>query len=164
VLRGEAAVFRLCRGPGAGVVTRRLLNKSTLGDVVAALVGQVVPLRTTPDGRLVGWYRLGPQSGPLPASTQLDAIKPEETLHFHLVAGQTLTLGVEATVDGRTISLVVPMHTAVPAATLVDALCTMLGMPAGEWSLLVDGVQIEPSGILEDVAFHSESRVKLVKA
>ncbi len=164
VLKGESAPFRLCRGPGAGVVTRRLLDQSTLGDVVTVLVGQLVPLRATPDGRLSGWYRLGPVAGPLPASTRLSAINAEDTLYFHPVSGHTQPFGLDVAVEGRALSLTVPVHTAVPAATLVDALCTMLGLPAGDWNLQVDGAPVEPSGILEDHSITPESRLKLVKA
>ena len=155
--------YRLCRGPGSGVVVRRLGNLSTLGDVVSALVGQMVPVRASPDGRLAGWYRLGPQTGPLAASTRLDSIAPEDTLYFHAVAGRIVPLPVEATVDGRVLALTLPIHTAVPVVTLVDALCTMFSAPAGEWNLVLDGTQMDSSGILEDFALSADSSLRLVK-
>jgi hypothetical protein len=160
VLRGESAPYRLCRGPGSPVVQRRLMNQSALGDVVMVLVGQMVPMRATPDGRLTGWYRLGPAAGPLPASTRLDSIAAEEVLYFHGVPGQLLHLTVEAA--GAT--LVLPVHTAVPVATLIDALASILNLPAGDWNLQVDGATLDSSGILEDVALTPETRLTVVKA
>ena len=160
VLRGESAPYRLCRGPGSPVVQRRLMNQSALGDVVMVLVGQMVPMRATPDGRLTGWYRLGPAAGPLPASTRLDSIAAEEVLYFHWVPGQLLHLTVEAA--GAT--LVLPVHTAVPVATLIDALASILNLPAGDWNLQVDGATLDSSGILEDVALTPETRLTVVKA
>lgn len=163
-LRGDALPFRFCRGPGAGVSVRKIGGQSTLGDVVAVLVGQVVPLRSTTDGRHGGWYRLGPASGPLPASTRIDTVKSDETLYFHPVAGSVCTLLVDAPVDGRAVTLLAPVHTALTASSLVDALCALLALPAGDWALSIDGATVEPSGILEDHAVTADSRLKLVKA
>ena len=142
------------------MVQRRLMNQSALADIVMVLVGQMVPMRTTPDGRLTGWYRLGPVAGPLHASTRLDTIATDDVLYFHWVPGQLLNLTVEAA--GTTLML--PVHTAVPAATLVDALASIVNLPPGDWNLQVDGVTLDSSAILEDVPLTSESRLTIVKA
>ncbi len=160
VLRGESAPYRLCRGPGSAVVQRRLMNGSTLGDIVAVLVGQMVPIRMTADGRLAGWYRLGPSHGPLPPSTRLDTVPADEVLHFHFVPGRMLTLPVE----GPAGTVILPVHTALPGASLVDAIASLLNLPPGDWNLTLDGVALDASSILDDREIGPDSRLAVVRA
>jgi hypothetical protein len=110
------------------------------------LVGQLVPIRTTPDGRLLGWYRLGPASGPLPPQMRLEELDEEGTYVCHFIENGWVRLDVQA---GDT-KLVLPVGTATPVASVVDGLAVLLNLPAGDWSAWLDGKALEPFEILAD--------------
>lgn len=158
-LRGEALPYKVSRGGTTAPVRRRLPKESSLADIVGLLVGQAVPIRATPDGRLAGWWRLGPSEGPLPADTRVDTLDPEQNLLFHFVESRTLLLDVEL----GTTRLRMPVATAVPVATLVDAFAALLDLPPGDWVLAIDGAALEPTHILEDRGVHAGSVLQLRK-
>jgi hypothetical protein len=107
-------------------------------------------MRTTLDGRLAGWWRLGPAAGPLPADTRLDALDPEEPLLFHFVENQVRMVDLEVWAGATPTRLRAPLGTAVPVQSLVDALAVLLDLPAGDWVLVSDGAVLEANAILED--------------
>ncbi|MFZ5481673.1 MAG: hypothetical protein ACOZNI_33225, partial [Myxococcota bacterium] len=160
-LKGEPVPIKLSRGPGAAVQKRRLPGQSTLADIVGLLVGQAIPLRTTLDGRVAGWWRLGPESGPLPADTRLDALDPEQTLVFHFVESHVVVVDVEVQGADVAARLRAPVATGVPATSLLDALAGMLDLPAGDWIIALDGVALEPFHILSDRPLTDTSRLVL---
>jgi hypothetical protein len=160
-LKGEPVPVKLARGPGGAVQKRRLPGQSTLAEVVGLLVGQAVPLRTTLDGRVAGWYRLGPAAGPLPADTRLDTLDLEQTLVFHFVESRAVLLDVEVQGADVAARLRAPVATAIPVATLVDALASLLDLPAADWVVQLDGVALEPFHVLEDRALTETSRLLL---
>ena len=137
---------------------------SSLADVAGHLIGQVVPLRTGLDGRLLGWYRLGPASGPLPADTRLDALDPEQTLLFHFVESRLVTLDVEVHTAAGPVRLRAPLASALPVASLVDALAALLDLPAADWVATLDGAALEPFHILEDRPLHARSALVVKRA
>jgi hypothetical protein len=131
-------------------------------------VGQVVPPRATLDGRITGWYRIGPESGPLPADTRLDQIDPDETLYFHFVESRTVSIDIEIHLGmpgleqarsrgAPVIRLRTPVATAVPIVTLVDSLASMFDLPAADWSANLDGLPMGPLQILEDRPVNHQS-------
>jgi hypothetical protein len=149
-LRGEPQPYKIARSADTPAQRRRLPANSTLADVAGLLVGQVVPLRTSLDGRLLGWYRLGPVAGPLPADTRLDTLDPEQTLIFHPIESRYVPCDIEVHGPDRVTRLRAPLATATPIASLVDALAVMVELPPGDWVATLDGVALEPFHILED--------------
>jgi hypothetical protein len=109
-------------------------------------------MRTTLDGRLAGWWRLGPASGPLPADTRLDALDPETALVFHFVESQLLDAVIEVRGDAPA-RLRAPVGAAVPVQSLTDAIATLLDLPPGDWALSYDGATLDPFHILADRGF-----------
>jgi hypothetical protein len=162
-LRGDPLPYKLSRGNGTPVQRRRVPAASTLADVVGLLVGQVVPLRISPDGRVAGWWRLGPASGALPPDTKLDTLDPETPLFFHFVEARTLVLDVEILGD-TTLRLRTPVSTGVPIQSLVDAFTGMLDLPAGEWIATLDGAALEPFHVLDDRGVHGGSLLQVRRA
>ena len=144
--RGEPVAVRFGRGVGLHGARRRLPGGTTLAEAVSLMVGEVVPLRVTTDGRLVGWYRIGPDSGPLPVDTRLESLDDEENYIFHPIENQLVNYDIEAA--GTRLRL--PMGTAVPVVSLIDALATTLSLPGGDWTLSMDGITLEPFHILAD--------------
>ncbi len=124
------------------------------------LIGQVVPLRTTPDGRVAGWWRIGPEFGPLPVDMRLDELEDEETYTFHFVANETLFARVEVEGAG---SMRLALGTAVPVVSLVDAIGLQLDLPAGGYALALDGVVLDAFHVLADHAYTPSSVVSLRK-
>ncbi|MDP2314744.1 MAG: hypothetical protein Q8P41_17705, partial [Pseudomonadota bacterium] len=163
-LRGEPQPYKLARSADTPPMRRRLPVGSSLADVVGHLVGQVVPLRVALDGRLLGWYRLGPASGPLPADTRLETLDPEQTLVFHFVESRIVTCDIEIHAADRVTRLRAPVATATPVASLVDALAVLVDLPAGDWSAALDGVALEPFHILEDRPFGPRSVLAVKRA
>lgn len=156
-LRGEQQSYKFARGPDARAQRKSLPAASTLADVAGFLVGQVVPLRISLDGRLVGWYRLGPASGPLPADTRLDKLDPEQTLVFHPVDSRYMPCDIEVHGPDGVTRLRAPLATATPIVSLVDALAVLADLPAGDWVATLDGAALEPFNILEDRPLASRS-------
>jgi hypothetical protein len=154
-LRGDPLSFRLANGPDAPVQKRLLPGQGTLADVVGLLVGHVIPMRTTLDGRVAGWYRIGPLAGPLPAETRVDQVDREEVLYFHFVESRSILVDLAIyvandTKRGPTHRLRAPVNTAVPIASLLDGVASMLDLAPGDWVASLDDQALSPWAILED--------------
>ncbi len=158
-LKGDSVAYKLARGPHVTPQRRRLPAGSTLADIVGLLVGQVVPMRVGLDGRAAGWYRLGPASGPLPPTTRLEQLDPEQLLLFHVIEGRILTLDIEVHTEPSVVRLRAPVGTAIPAASLMDSLAALLDLPPADWQLVLDGVPLEPFDLLDDRPLQSDSRL-----
>ena len=158
--RGEPVAVRFARAPGQRGIRRRLPGETSLAEAAHMLIGQVVPLRTTPDGRVAGWWRIGPEFGPLPVDMRLDELDDEETYTFHFVANETLFARVEVEGAG---SMRLALGTGVPVVSLVDALGQQLDLPADAYALALDGVTLDSFHVLADHAYTPSSVVSLRK-
>lgn len=124
------------------------------------LVGRFVPARITPDGRFAGWYRVGNAAGPLSPDLRVDQLAPDENLSMIPVDGRVMVLDVEVVAE-TILRLRLPVHTALPIASLVDGIAAMLDLPAGDWTLSLDGNPLGAWHILEDRPLSSGSVVQI---
>jgi len=148
---------RFARAPGLKGHRRRLPEDTTLAEAAQQLVGQLVPVRCAPDGRLLGWFRIGTPAGPLPVDATVGTLDDEETHVLHFVENKVQWLRV--VVSG--LSLHVPVGTAVPIASLVDAFALQFGLAEQPWQLCLDGQPLDDFHILADHAVSSSSVLEL---
>lgn len=144
--RGEAVAVRFSRAPGLRGHRRRLPGDTTLAEAAQQLVGQLVPLRVSADGRLLGWYRIGTEEGPLPVDHDVASLDDEANHPLHFVENRVAWFKVVA--EGRAFQLAVGL--AVPVASLVDALAVQLDLPDTSWLLELDGIGLDDFHILAD--------------
>lgn len=144
--RGEPVALRVARAPGLRGYRRRLPADTTLAEAAHQLIGTLVPLRCSADGRLLGWYRLGTAQGLMSAEITVGSLDEEETLFLHFVENRVHWLRVEA--EGHVWRA--PVGDAVPAASVVDALALQLALGDGPWELLLDGAPLDDFHILAD--------------
>ena len=145
---------RLARAPGLRGSRRRLPSETTLAEAAHQLIGQVVPLRTSPDGRLLGWYRIGNELGALPVDLNFGELDDEENYVFHFVANETPLLRVS--IDGAA-PVRIQVATALPVASLLDAFAVQYDLPDATWQLVLDEVVLDPFHILADHALTPQS-------
>lgn len=136
----------ILRAPGGPAHKRRLPTDATLAEIAALLVGSLVPVPTSPDGRILGGYRVGSEANPLPPDTRLRDLDPTEPLAFHFVPSRLLP--VELTLENRTLRL--DLASAVPLVSLIDGLCRQFDLPAGSWVLATPERDLSPFAYLGD--------------
>jgi hypothetical protein len=145
--KGEAIAVRFARGPGLHGARRRLPENATLAEAVSLLIGQVVPMRTAPDGRLLCWWRIGTAAGPLSPDMVIGDLDDEETYCFHPVPNELWPVAVQLPgLEPRTMQL----GAGIPMVSLIDALGLELSLEPGDWSAAVDGVPIGLYHVLAD--------------
>ncbi|GDX79089.1 hypothetical protein LBMAG42_09000 [Deltaproteobacteria bacterium] len=138
--------MRFSRAPGLRGHRRRLPGDTTLAEAAQQLVGQLVPLRVSADGRLLGWYRIGTDEGPLPVDHDVASLDDEVNYPLHFIENRVAWFKVLA--EGRALQLAVGL--AVPVASLVDALALQLDLPDTNWLLELDGIALDDFHILAD--------------
>jgi hypothetical protein len=132
------------------VQRRRAASGTTLAELAASLVGTAAPIRATADGRMLGWYRLGTADGPLPADTRLESLDADALLHMHFVRSRSILLDVTVTRPEGPVRLRLPGASAVPVATVLDAITATLDLAPGEWTISLDDRALDPFEILAD--------------
>jgi len=128
-------------------VRKRLPADATLAEVAGLLIGSFVPLRVAVDGRVAGWYRLGPGDGPLPPDTRIGTLPTDLVLHFHPVTGPLYPVLLE--VQGNILRL--DLASWLPVQSLIDAVASMVDLPAADWSLWAGELRLPPSSLLLDL-------------
>ena len=144
--RGEAVAVRFARAPGLRGHRRRLPGDTSLAEAAQQLIGQIVPLALSTEGRLLGWYRIGTETGILPVDSTVGSLDDEANHPLHFVENRLEWLRVEF--SSGSLRLAVGM--AVPIASLKDALVTQLQLPDGNWQLTLNGVALDDFHILAD--------------
>lgn len=155
--RGEPVAVRFARAPGVRGHRQRLPADTTLAQAAHQLVGVLVPLRCSPDGRLLGWYRLGNELGPLPVDLTVGELDDEETCSLHFVENNAVWMSVD--VDGRSVGQMLGL--AVPIVSLVDAFAMQFGLADEPWQLSLDGVVLDDFHILADHELTDTSRLAI---
>ena len=112
----------------------KVAGAQPLGEVVANLVGSVLPTRLDLVGRLTGWYRLEHEGVALPVEMNARDV-PAERLTIRFVANTMMHADISVVSETQNARFVAPVGTAVPVTSLVDHLCCWMGLPAGEWRL-----------------------------
>jgi hypothetical protein len=153
------------RGPKAAPLRLKVAGAQPLGEVLANLVGTVLPVRTDLTGRVSGWYRLRHKGARLPASMPAKDAPDAELLIEH-VPNQLVHADIHVEGAGGPVRFVSPVGTAVPVLSLVDHLCAWLDLPAGVWELHHAGAALPGFLILADLAPGADAllSLKLVKA
>ena len=123
-------------------------RRTALAEAAHRLVGELVSLRCAPDGRLLGWYRIGNDLGPLPADGKVGELDDDETYSLHFVEN-TLTW-VSLQVNGMAIAWNVGL--AVPVASLIDAAAVQFGLADGAWQLWCGDRRLDDFDVLADHA------------
>jgi hypothetical protein len=146
---GGAASFSVRRGPGGRPTRLRLPLSATSAEAVTWMVGNLVPVKLSLTGALVGWYRLSNSRGRVGHNVLMSALDVNEELSLELVENQTLFCDLLVEQNGaRSLS---PCGSAVPVGSLTDHLCAWMGLPAGAYTLLVNDVDVGPYAILADL-------------
>lgn len=148
--KGGSASFTIRRGPGGRTTRMRLPLGATAAEAVSWLVGNLVPVRTTLTGAIAGWYRFHQGGKAVPPGSALDALDREQELTLTHVHNRTVFAQITVEHGTQTHSLLSPVGTAVPFASLTDHLCAWLALPSGRWRLRMGDVMLDPHGILED--------------
>jgi hypothetical protein len=162
-MRGEPVPFRLVRGIGVPAQKRKLPGGSTLAEIVALLLGQALPLPLAADGRVAGWYRLGPASGPLPADTRLEALGADPVLHLHRVESRLVRARVTARTPDGLRTILTDVCTTIPVSSLSSALAGMFEL-SGDWQIRAGEVVLGPFHVLADVSEDAQRALSLERA
>jgi hypothetical protein len=107
---------------------------------------------------VTGWYRIGPEAGPLPIDKRLEDLDDEVNYVLHFIPGEARVFRVS--VDGAP-PMRMPVHTAIPVVSLIDALGVQFELPEGEWQLQLDGRVLDAFHILADHPLLPESVLSL---
>ncbi len=160
--RAGSATFQILRGPGGRASRMKLPLGATAAEAVAWLLGNLVPVRLDPAGRLTGWYRLArPGEPPLPAERPMSEVDPAGQLELRFVPNEVIRAEIRVAASDPPARFLAPVGVAVPAASLADHLAAWLGLPPGRYRLLVDGRPLQPHGILADLPGAAEGGVVL---
>jgi hypothetical protein len=89
---------------------------------------------------------------------RLEDLDDEATYILHFIPSETrlLRVSVEGGLPAR-----LPIATAVPAISLLDAFLVQFELPEGHWELQLDGLLLDPFEILADRVLTSESVLSL---
>jgi len=155
----------LKRGADGAPIRLKVAGAQPLGEVIANLVGTVLPVRTDLTGRVSGWYRLQHGRDRLDARMPASDAPAGDLLVVHVPNRLVHTdIQVESTVGP--VRFVAPVGTAVPVLSLVDHLCAWLDLPGGAWALQHGGRTLPSFLILDDLAPAADAllELRLVKA
>lgn len=144
--------------PGQAPARRRIAGRATLAQTAGRLVGVLAPLPLGTEGRLSGWYRLGPESGPLPGDMRVGEVPADMPLHLHFVENRSVVMAVEVRTPVP-VRMRLPLGTAVPLASVVDALTRLLQLPPGDWAASLDGLPLDGAAILADCTIEVDSQL-----
>ena len=155
--RGELVAVRFSRAPGLKGHRLRLPADTTLAEAAHRLVGELVSLRCAPDGRLLGWYRIGNDLGPLPPDGKVGDLDDDETYCMHFVENSLIWLSLS--VQGHQVAWNVGI--AVPVASLIDAAALQFGLPDGTWHLWCGQRRLDDFDVLADYPNELEAGLQL---
>lgn len=150
----------LRRGADAPPLRLKVAGAQPLGEVLANLIGTVLPVRTDLTGRISGWYRLESGEERLPATMPA---KEAPSGELSIVYVPNTLVHADIQVDGAPAPMrfVSPIGTAVPVVSLVDHLCAWMGLPAGTWTLHRDGAPLPAFLILDDLSPAADQLISL---
>ncbi len=144
--------FSIRRGPGGRSTRMRLPLGATAAEAVSWIVGNLVPVRTTLSGAVVGWYRFSMGGERVPPARSLAELDQSQELVLEHVGNRTV-MALFVIEHGETpTSVMSPVGTAIPVASLTDHLCAWLQLPSGRWRLWLGDQLLDAHGILEDYA------------
>jgi len=153
------------KGRGGRRLRMGLPTKATTAEVVALLLGNVIPVRTDLTGRISCWYRLELEGERLDSRLRLEELDARKNHTLMCVLNTTIQADIEIVGTSTPTRFVAPVGTAVPMVTLVDHLAAWLNLPAGEWYLDLDGDRMGAYEILSDRSWSSElPRLRLIQA
>jgi hypothetical protein len=150
----------LKRGPEAKPLRLKVAGAQPLGEVLANLVGTVLPVRTDLTGRISGWYRLRHGDTRLPA-TMASRDAPASELTIEHVPNALVHADVLVEGAAGPVRFVAPIGTAVPIVSLVDHLCAWLDLPPGSWVVHHGDAVLAPYMILADLAPAADALLSL---
>jgi hypothetical protein len=155
----------LRRGPKSALLRLKVAGAQPLGEVLANLVGTVLPVRADLTGRVSGWYRLRSGDTRLPAA-MLAKDAPEGELLIEHVPNSLVHADVHVEGASGPVRFVSPIGTAVPVLSLVDHLCAWLDLPAGAWQLHHGEQALASYLILDDLSPAADAllTLRLVRA
>ena len=155
----------LNRGSGSSPLRLKVAGAQPLGEVLANLVGTVLPIRTDLTGRVSGWYRVR-HAGERLAATLAASEAPDGELSVEHVPNRLVHADIEVVGAAGPVRFVAPVGTAVPVLSLVDHLCAWLELPAGAWNLHHADTLLPGFIILDDLSPAADGllSLQLVKA
>ncbi len=159
---GAAAAFAIRRGPGGKLTRMRLPSGASAAEAVSWMIGNLVPIKLSATGHLVGWYRLFGPKGRVPPLSLMGQLDASQELTLEMVPNDSQLRLVEVPeVDAR---MMTPVGSAVPLASLADHLASMFDLPPGNRQVEVEGAELNAWSILADLPDGMEGRsIRLVR-
>jgi hypothetical protein len=144
--RGELVAVRFSRAPGQKGHRLRLPADTTLAEAAHRLVGELVSIRCAPDGRLLGWYRIGNDLGPLPHDGKVGELDDDETYSLHFVENSLTWVSLLV----NSVEIAWNVGLAVPVASLIDAAAVQFNLADGPWQLWLGDRRLDDFEVLAD--------------
>jgi len=161
---GKGRAILLKRGPGAKPVKTRIPGGFSLSEAVSFLVGNVVPVRTDLQGRLLCGYRLGPETGPVSGDTSVSDFPQGTVLVLHPVPSEEIWVHIEVrSAADIPDAFRVPVNLALSTSSMCDALASWLELPPGRWSLRHQGRVLSPHLLLAELGLKEEPSLVLAR-
>jgi len=132
------------RKPGGGAAKIRLRGDLLLADAARSMAANVAPLQLSSDGRVVGAWRLGDASGPLPGTTRIGELEADE-LRLHAVPLQMVRLTVQ--IGDHTVATVAA--STVGVGVVADEVAGWIGGDSG--ALSQGGVSVPASLLVAEL-------------
>jgi len=149
-VKSGTATFTLLLAPGAKQRRFRLPQHAPCSEAVARLLGLVLPVRTDTSGRIAGWYRFAQEGKAVLGASSMDEVDADKPLELVFVENQVRSFAVEVRDGSQTTILRLPLGTALPSCSIVDAIADMLSLPAGPWRLHLGDRKLFAHEILVD--------------
>lgn len=140
----------LRRAPDQRALRLRLPSGMSTAEAIARLVGNVLPVRTDLSGAVAGWWRLSQEGVPVPATATIGELATDRPVDLVHVDNRVIRAELRVAASEPPARFVAPVATAVPAVSLVDHIAGWLELPAGGWTLVLDGRELSPHEILAD--------------